>query len=75
MDKRRKAFGLKIIGKTFQFDGDQYAVIKTKMGFYARVRGKKLHKIGNRHTTAHKARNELMNIYKIAKKVKNKRRK
>ena len=67
---KRKTFGIKIIGKPFQYDGDQYAVIKTKMGFYARCKGKNWHKIGNRHSTAHKARNELMNIVKVAKQAK-----
>jgi len=67
---RRKSFGIKIIGKTFQYDGDQYAVIKTKMGFHARCKGRNWHKIGNIHSTAHKARNELMNMVKIAKQAK-----
>lgn len=68
--KKRKSFGVRIIGKPFQFDGDQYAVIKTKMGYYGRIRGKKFFRIGNRHKTSKKAREELMDIYKVAKQAK-----
>lgn len=68
--KKRKSFGIRIIGKTFQFDGDKYSVIKTKMGFYPRVKGKNIFMIGKRYSTAHDARGELMRIYQTAKSAK-----
>jgi len=70
---KRKSYGLRIIGKPFQFDGDQYAVIKTQKGYYARMRGKNWLKIGDKHRTAKQARKELMDIYKVAKKAKGKK--
>ena len=56
---RRKNYGIKIIGKAKTVGGDQFAVIKTKKGYYPRVKGKNLLVIGDRHRTAEKARKEL----------------
>ena len=67
---KRKSFGIKIIGKPFQFDGEQYAVIETQMGYYARIRGKSHLKIGKKHKTSSSARKELMKHYKEAKRFK-----
>lgn len=64
---RRKSFGAKIIGKSFKCDKDTYSVIKTKMGYYPRVRGKRYHSIGKRYKTASGARKELLQHCKIAK--------
>ena len=56
---RRKSFGIKLIGKTRTVGGDQFVVIKTKKGYYARIKGKNLLVIGDRHLTSEKARKEL----------------
>ena len=55
----RKNYGIKIIGKPKVVGGDQFAVIKTKMGYYPRVKGKNLLVIGDRHRKSERARKEL----------------
>jgi hypothetical protein len=57
---RRKSFGVRLIGKPFQCDNDQFAVVKTKMGYYPRIRGTRYFKIGNRYKTEKGARRELI---------------
>ncbi len=64
---KRKTFGLKIVGKPVQFNKEQYAVIKTKMGYYPRIKGKGHLSIGNRYKTAQEAKKELMMDLKYAK--------
>ena len=56
---RRKSYGIKIIGKSKTVGGDQFTVIKTKKGYYPRVKGKNLLVIGDRHMKAETARKEL----------------
>lgn len=56
---RRRSFGIKIIGKTRTVGKDQFTVIKTKKGYYPRVKGKNLLVIGGRHLTAKNAQKEL----------------
>ena len=64
---KRKSFGIKIIGKPIQFNYEQYAVIKTEMGYYARIKGKGHLATGNRYNTAQGAKKELMMKLKHAK--------
>jgi len=50
---------MKIIGKVRQVDYDKFMLIKTDLGYYPRIKGKRIHSIGHRHKTATAARKEL----------------